>query len=372
MSKRIGFLLPRSTDYPAMAFDLLDGLRIYLRNNGYSDAQFFSENIGFGDDLPNVYARAEKLIMQDDADLIVAYTNPQNAEILYPLAESSGKPFIFLDAGMQFVNETVPANCTHISLQGLSCLRHMGRMAAEGEKKVLIAVSFFDAGFRCSMASLQGVEESNGSITGNFVSGHKISEFTIDRYMELLRDTQPDSVIANFSIYLTELFTTALKNAGAEALAKPFYGGPFMFEEQIAAKCDFPGGTWRTAVPWHSGLENENQKVFADTIQKEKNKTANMFHLLGWEAGIVAKKALSSGSSIAGYTYESPRGTVTIHPKTLTSYAPIYSGSIEANADGKCSFRSEATLPASAEEHIETFGRTMDMPSGWRNNYFCT
>lgn len=370
MAQRIGFLLPRATDYPSIAFDLLDGLRIYLRNNGHSGAQFSSENIGFGDDLPDMYARAEKLIM-DDAQVMVAFINPQNAEVLYPLAESSGKPFIFLDAGMQFLNETKPVNCTHISLQGLVGCRDMGRKAAEGGKKVLMTTSFFDAGFRCGMASAQGIEDSNGNTTGHFVSSHRISEFTIDRYLELMRETEPDAVVSNFSIYMTELFLTALKNAGAEAMAKPFYSSPFMFEEQMTAKCDFPGGTWHTCVPWHSSLENEAQKVFTDTIKKEKNKAANIFHLLGWEAGIVANKFLSNGGPIGG-TYESPRGTVTIHPDTFTTYAPLYRGSIVADENGKCSFRPEETVPVTADDHMAVYDRKMEMASGWRNNYFCT
>lgn len=372
MPHRIGLLLPRATDYPSIAFDLLDGLRIYLRNNGITDAQFFSENIGFGDDLPDMYARAEKLIMQDDVELIIAYSNPQNAESLYTLAEATGRQFIFLDAGMQFFNETKQANCTHISLQGLTGCEQMGRMAAEGGKKVLMTTSFFDAGFRCSMANVQGIEKMNGTITGHFVSGHKISEFSIDRYLELLRDTQPDTVVANFSIYLTELFVTALKNAGSDAVVKPFYCSPFTFEEQLLQKSVFPGGTWHTSVPWHSQLENEAQKVFVESIRKEKNKAANLFHLLGWEAGMLAKKVLSENASLAGYSYESPRGTVTVHPETFTTYAPMYHCTVVAGDDGKCRLEPGQVLDVTAQDHVDVYNHHLEMTSGWRNNYFCS
>src|SRR5690242_18797938 len=119
MFDRIGLLLPRSTDYPSMGFDMLDGLRCSLKNSGNETTSFFTENIGFGTDTAFNYAKAEKLFLQDNVDLIIAYSGSHNADSFYKLADGLGKPFIILDAGMQSSQETVSSLCYHISLQGL-------------------------------------------------------------------------------------------------------------------------------------------------------------------------------------------------------------------------------------------------------------
>jgi branched-chain amino acid transport system substrate-binding protein len=370
---RIGMLLPRSVDYPSMGFDMLDGLRLSLRRLGITDAKISTENIGLGEDAELNYARAEKLLIEDEADLIIAYCNMQNAELLYPLAASTGKPFIFLDAGMQFRAEDPNPFCIHLSLQGIHACRLLGRMAGENNRKVLMASSFFDAGFRGPQSSSRGLEESGGSVCANFVSAHKISEFSIASYQDMIEKNTPDSVMANFSIYLNELFIRALQAEGKNATALPFYCSPFMAEESSLSKCNFPGGTFHTLVPWASTLENEAQKIFLETIKKEKNKTATIFHLLGWEAGITAKHLLEKGvDSAAGWSFESPRGKVNFHPVTRISYAPLYNGKIVGDEDGKCALKIDGKTEITAEEHELIAGEKQEgIYSGWKNNYFC-
>src|ERR1043166_950 len=119
MLNRVGLLLPRSTDYPAMGYDILDALKYNLKKRGNESVQFFSENIGFGEDAAVNYAKAEKLFLQDDADIVIVYSNSINAEALYQLAETLNKPLIILDAGMQTPLSPVSSHCYHISLQGV-------------------------------------------------------------------------------------------------------------------------------------------------------------------------------------------------------------------------------------------------------------
>ena len=60
MSVHIGVLLPRSVEYPSMAFDLLDGLRLNFKRLGLTDYQLYTENIGFGENPEINFAAAEK------------------------------------------------------------------------------------------------------------------------------------------------------------------------------------------------------------------------------------------------------------------------------------------------------------------------
>jgi branched-chain amino acid transport system substrate-binding protein len=371
MYNRIGLLLPRSTDYPSMGFDLLDGLRSYLKITGNEAASLFTENIGFGTDPDINYSKAEKLLLQDNVDLVIAYSSPSNAEPFYRLADGTGKPFLIVDMGMQTASETGSPHCYHISFQGIHACRILGNMAGSGNRKVLMATSFYDGGYRGPWSYDRGLSEAGGSICGNYVSGFKEAEFTIDPYIGLLHQSGAASVAACFSSYLAELFLKALAQRNAEAVPLPFYCSPFMAEDQLLSKCVFPGGEFYTVVPWTLSLDNAEQEQFKGCIGQ--NKPATIFHLLGWEAGIAVTQASQNGiQSLKGFSYESPRGKVTIHPETRYTYAPLYKGQIRAGGDGKCRVDILETIMIDAPGHVLVLNDKPDaLVSGWRNNYLC-
>jgi branched-chain amino acid transport system substrate-binding protein len=370
MPTRIGLLLPRSTDYPAMGYDIIEGLRSGLGNVGIEDFQLCTENIGFGTDAALNYAKAEKLLIEDNADMLIAYANPFNAEPLYMIAEALHKPLIILDAGMQ-LPEVYSSHAYHISLQGVHACRLAGHMAGAGNRKVLMATSFYDGGYRGPWGYDRGLSESGGSVCGNYVSGYKLAEFTIEPYLGLLHESGAASVGACFSSYLAELFFKALNEKKSDAVPLPFYCSPYMAEEQLLNKCNFPGGDFYAVVPWATSLGNEQQASFKQAI--EKNKTATIFHLLGWEAAIAVNKAINDGvDSLSGFSYESPRGLVHMHPETHCTYAPLYKGRIMGNDEGRCELQIIDLITIDADDHKRVMeDRPADMASGWKNNYLC-
>jgi branched-chain amino acid transport system substrate-binding protein len=369
----IGFLLPRSTDYPAISFDLLDGLKLNLQRLGMADAKVVTENIGFGEDADLNHAKAEKMIIDNDVQLVIAYANNYNAELLYPLAETCGRPFLFIDPSMDTSDVAPHPLCHYISLQGLHACYETGRMAAQNGKQALVATSFYDGGYRGPWSCVQGFQDNGGSVAGNFVSLFKTSEFTIQIYLDLLKQGQSDVVIANFCTYLNELFLAALKAEGEAAVALPFFCSPFMTEEQILNKIDFPGGTFHAFAPWASSVENEQNRLMIETIKKEKNKAANIFHLVGWEAAIVVARLFGNEpGKLNDFSYESPRGTVTFHPETNHTYAPLYKGMIVADENGKCRFDVQELHAVDAASHFEAFmRRPVGQVSRWKNNFLC-
>lgn len=375
MSATIGVLLPRSTDYPAMGFDILDGVRSYFKQIGKFDVRFITENIGFGEDSALNYAKAEKLILQDDAQLIIAYCNPKNAEPLYVLAAAVKRPFIFLDAGVQHPETMQHPFAFHISLQAMQASYMLGMKAGEGGRKVLMATSFLDGGYRIPWAAVKGLEEKQGAVCGNYVSAYRVSDFNIDQYLSLIESVGAEAVVASFSVYLSELFLNRLKTAGTKATSLPFYCSSFMAEEQQLEKCDFPGGTFETFVPWASSIENKSQQLFADSIVKEKNKQANLFHLLGWEAGIVSAFLLENKTNpedvLKGWSFQSPRGIQTFHPDTHYTYGPLYHGYIVEGKNGKCTLNIQEEIPSDPALHVSIMSSRLEASSDWKNNYLC-
>ena len=101
----IGILLPRSTYYQTIGFDLFEGLRSGLRHLGRSDIKIITENIGFGAEKQQCYRSAEKLLLEENVSVVIAYIGHRTAQLLRPLFLAANKMLIVLDAGANLPNE---------------------------------------------------------------------------------------------------------------------------------------------------------------------------------------------------------------------------------------------------------------------------
>ncbi len=63
MMLRVGVLLPRSSLFPALGLDILNGIKSCLKHNDVQGAvTFLTDNIGFGIEEAEIYTKAERLI----------------------------------------------------------------------------------------------------------------------------------------------------------------------------------------------------------------------------------------------------------------------------------------------------------------------
>jgi hypothetical protein len=372
----VGMLLPRSTDFPAMGFDLLDGLKLRLKQEGGEQVRIATENIGFGDDQKDIYAKAEKLLMQDDAEYVVGYLSHANAEMLYPLFETAGKMLIVLDAGMNFPSAAPSAHALHISFQGMQAANLTGQRAGNSGADIMMATSFYDGGYRGPWAYSQGITTSGGKIVHNYVGHYKVSEFTVAPFMEGLKAQQSTRVAACFSTYLSTLFLNALKDEAALPELE-YYCSPYMLEEQTMATYNLPVGKFWGYIPWASMLDNEQNRLFVQELATQKKKIANLFHLMGWEAGIIINMLQQAGISnlsqeaAAALSYDSPRGKVVLHPDTHITYAPLYYAEmVQAGAAPALVIHEQYDVDAASHKKVLE-AQPEGVSSGWVNQYLC-
>lgn len=354
-----------------MGFDINDGIRLGLQHAGVSEVKIISDNVGFGEDSQLNHSKAEQLVMNEDVDLIVAYATSLNAESLYEFSKTASKPILFLDAGMEIFEAPISPLCFHLTLQGLQACKIIGANAAQGGKNIIAATSFYDGGYRGPWAIVSGIESSHGKVVANYVTVFKPEEFSVDPLIQFINNSGASAVTACFSMYLTELLMKGLKERSPNSTSLPFFCSPFMAEEVWLEKCDFPGGTFHTVVPWSSSLENPAQEALQNALI-QKNKKANLFSLLGWEAGLVVAQILNGGvSSLENWSFESPRGTVTFNADTHCSFAPLYNGQIVAGENDKAKLITTSKIDVTPEDHLTLFNMRIDGEyTRWRNNYF--
>ena len=87
----IGILLPGSTLYPSIGMDFLQGVKSSFEYHKYTDLDFKIDIIGYGLKDEELYAVAEKYLIVDNAELVIAYLEDYHAAKLSPLFAAAGK-----------------------------------------------------------------------------------------------------------------------------------------------------------------------------------------------------------------------------------------------------------------------------------------
>jgi branched-chain amino acid transport system substrate-binding protein len=380
MSHKIGLLLPRSVIYPTINFDMVGGLRCGLADLGIGDVEIRTENVGIGADPKIVYAACEKLVM-DGCMVVAGYVNPESAETVAPLMAGAGGIFIALDAGYQFpfYKHTLRHVFT-VSLQGTLCCRVTAAMAcAEGKRKFANLTSFYEAGYRSSLAFGRAREEGGGEVTFNLITPLKRAEFTLAPLIAHLQEGMADAILASFCGDMLQDFCMAAAAAGPVFEGVTVYGAPMMGDEIWLAQCPYPGLDYKICVSWASGLDNDANRHYKQ-VMAEKKQRVNIWSELAWEAARLVATALLTDAdagiaAIEEMTFQGPRGNMRVDAATHQVCAPVYEAVVKRDgATGNCAIEILQESPITEEqraaltEDIQNFD---GLATSWKNAYGC-
>lgn len=110
---RIGLLLPCSTLFPSLGLDFNNGIKEFLKSYVINDdVSFIMDNIGFGINEQEVYTKAEKMLLQDDVDVLILFADSRIAELLQPLFTACHKILLVVNFGANFPENWTPAPTT--------------------------------------------------------------------------------------------------------------------------------------------------------------------------------------------------------------------------------------------------------------------
>lgn len=379
----IGILLPRSTYYNSIGFDLFQGLRSGMTRAGREDIRIVTENIGFGAEKNTVYRAAEKMIMEDNVSVVLAYITPRSAQLLRPLFMSSNRLLIVLDSGASLPQEwPATPNILYHSLHNALGAWYSGKLAAQsGNKEGGMVTGYYDGGYLHTAALTYGYTQHGGNIQFNHATGFMQSDFKMEPLRELRANHEGSCLLSLFSGDFNEWFLRDIKSLYGDN-CPPIYKAPFGLEETMLEKSVHTGQTIRGYASWSKHLQNPQNAVFIETLQ-EAGFTPNLFSLLGWEAADLAIAALDLMTThknngrlvteeLKSFTFDSPRGSVHFHKEYNTTLAPLYQVDVVANEEGNCQIAitdvvSEVDSDFEQMAQIELEGTI----SGWFNSYVC-
>ena len=311
--------------YPALSFDLLEGLKAGLTQPETATISWFVEGIGFATDAHEIQMKAQKLLMQDDVDLVVGMMSRQMADTLTSLFTGANRLFLVLDLVGEFFLGSTPAPTMFFhSLQSSLNCRLASRKAVEsGAKGIIQAASFYDAGYIQGYAASQGVETNGGHMVQYFVSSHILAQADFQNLQAGLSSGEAQAVVALYAGDLAQQFYEVYPTLANQL---PVWVSPLALEEQMLANVTFATEGIRGYVAWSEHIDTIENSTFMDALQK-RGRTPTLFSVLGYEGGLILatylqlKEEYSTNRSavfnqLKTLTFEGPRGQVTFDPAT--------------------------------------------------------
>lgn len=378
----IGILLPRSTFYTTIGFDLFDGLKQGLLELEREDIKIVTENIGFGADKQQCYRAAEKLLLEENVDLVVAYISHRTVELLKPLFLAANKMLLVLDSGASLPTEWPSCpNIFYLSLHNaLGAWISSKKAANDGYLSGGLVSGYYDGGYLHTYSLSKNFVNSGGAINFNHVTGYKEDDFTISPLKDYLNRYPKSALLSLFSgDYVQWYFKGIQKEFKNENL--PIYLSPFGLEETMLENAVYPSNSVKGVASWSKKLNNEKNKVFVTTFES-LGKKPNLFSLLGWESAQLAlqiitlsKKHSNKITDIAKefqlLEFDTPRGKIHFDIKTNTSISSLYYVSV-TEKDGMCELKLDNPIEKIKEEFEEMCALPLDnSTSAWFNSYTC-
>ncbi|GAA4200190.1 hypothetical protein GCM10022289_11690 [Pedobacter jeongneungensis] len=379
----IGILLPRSTYYQTIGFDLYEGLRFGLKHLGRSDVKIVTENIGFGAEKQQCYRSAEKLLLEENVSLVIAYIGHRMAQLLRPLFLAANKMLIVLDAGANLPGEwpACPNIFYHSLHNALGASLAAKQAADDGLKSAGMVTGYYDGGYLHTYSISKAFEETGGSIAFNHATGYRQDEFTMLPLKQHLEQFPDSALLSVFSGDFVQWYFKAIKES-FEGQNLPVYMPPFGFEEMMLADAIYPGQHVKGIAAWSKNLSSKENEAFILAISNA-GRIPNLFSLLSWESAAIALKVLELMEAnknniqqiVAGlqsFEFESPRGTIYFDAKTNTSIAPLYNATIVPDNEGKCVVQIESMANDVPDQFKKIAGYELDNAmSAWYNSYTC-
>jgi branched-chain amino acid transport system substrate-binding protein len=382
---RAGILMPRSSLFPSLGLDVLNGLKESLKKQNVSEqVKLVTDNIGFGIDEPEIYAKAEKMLLLEDTDIVMVCADIRSIDMLQPLFTASNKILLAVNFGANLPDSWQPAPTT-ISHSLNFCLHaHLtGKLAAkETNQQAINVISYYDGGYRQCFCMVDGHQSNGGVPEFNYVTTLQREDFTLAPMVEFMEEHPGvTTLLCLFTGDMAEQFYREIS-----PLQKKFklnlYVSPMMLEESLKNSLgnEFSIENVKGFIPWHSSLKNNANKIFKETIASSTGHTANYFFLLGWDAGLIVSEIIRLNKtgitnatpiirSLTETSFDSPRGWMKIDPATQHSYGPSFLATCKKNMEitvGKETKDIEAEWKKIMHEKLPT-----GEYSSWRNTYLC-
>lgn len=380
---KIAVLLPNSTTHKQLGYDFYLGLQYALAYRQIS-VEWMSASIGFGVDEDDMRSKAEDLLLNKGADVLLAFADYPKVSCLFPLLEAMNKELLVVNMGAKLPVSWEPHPLVfHLNLQE-SLISHMGgyMLREEGVGTVTLAANYYEGGYAPCQLIIDSFMKEGGTIDYNFIPQAKGQHFSIAPLTAFLADTENEAmVIASYSNPLTEVFLTQWREGKTGNVDKSLWCSSTLLMDALAQDPALLGTATSGILAWYRELDTAENLVFVHEFERKLNRKATFSAALGWDAGLFLKKAISMAKENDRFSLKSimevqngsialTLGEARLDATFNTVVAPAYRLSI----DGNNQWRYQTIA---AEQMLEQWldlklMHTVPNQNGWFNTYLCS
>ena len=328
---KVGLLLPYSGVYAALGNSIENGFHLALEQEKMDKRiQVIREdtevNPGVG------LSKARKLVLENKVDTIVGIVSSGVLGAMRDFVHNAKVPLIVANAGNDHATgKSCSPYITRVSFSSGQINRPMGEwMYKQGIKKVYTLAPDYAAGHQMIESFTKSFEKAGGTIVGSaFTPFKKTKDF--GPYLSKAKQTKPDAV---FTFYAGGEAISFVKQYTELGIKKsiPLYGSGFL-TSPLYVKAEGPAATGVvTSLHYVPTLDTPANKAFVKAYQKKYKKLPSEYGVQGYDAGKALVQAIKAGGKnrasitkqLAKVNYVSPRGPVSIDPKTNNIVQNIY------------------------------------------------
>jgi branched-chain amino acid transport system substrate-binding protein len=381
---KIGVLTPYSGVYPYYGHHLMAGmlLGLYPGAPKKNEVQFIPVYTKMGDPASALEA-VNRLVFFEQADIISGLINYRSVPDIIPVIERYNKLAFFFDMG-EYIPwfDYLSPRVFYASQQVWQSQYALGNWAAKeyGDGGMMV-MTLYEAGYHISNTFDKGAMDAGGSRLNMHVIPHDRANpkrMELDDFFVKIRKNPPPYVHAIFAGSLGNDFLLAWKNSGFHKHIPLIVAENMVYDDILedAAGLDLE---LFSASTWSRNSENNRNMEFVKRFETNGGQMANIFGLLGYEAGLALREvkplvqkrdwdkvaSLLQTESITG-----PRGERNFYPASGFSLpvTDIISVKTSINKIYKTVISQGKGLKFDSAEFKEIHEGNV---SGWQNPYLC-
>ena len=340
---KVGMLLPFSGVYAALGNEIEGGFNLALEKYGDETGATFAIVREDTEVKPPVaLAKARKLILQDEVDVIVGIVSSGVLAAVRDMVHDAGVPLVVANAGNdKATGESCSPFITRMSFSNGQVNRPMGKwMYDQGIRKVYTLAPDYAAGQQMMSAFGATFTGAGGEIVGqDFSPFQKTQDFG-----PYLAQAKASGAEAIYVFYAGGEAISFVKQYDSFGLKEelPLYGAGFL-TSALYVNAQGPAAEGVIASSHYiPAIDNAVNATFVKAFRAKYERAPSEFAVQGYDTARALVEATKAGASdraslanqLRQISFEAPRGRLSIDPATNNIVQPIYVYETVAGSDG--------------------------------------
>ena len=340
---KIGVVLPYSGQFADAAKQVDEGIKLYMKQHGDTVAgkkiEIIRKDVG-GIAPPVAKRLAEELVVRDKVDILAGWLLTPNTIAGCGVSAEAKKVLVIMNAATSIIVDKSPY-CTRASFTLSSVTTTLGRWAAKsgGIKKAYTMTSDYAPGHDAEQGFINGFKAGGGEIVGSVRMAVANPDFSA--YVQRAKDLNPEAIF----VFIPggaqpAALGKALAERGISTKKTKVMGTQELTDDSALKTMGDTALGIITASPYDHNLKTKVNQAFVAAYKKAfGGANPNFFSAGGYDGMTLIYEGLKKTKGDAdaekligamkGAKWTSPRGPMTIDPRTRDAIENFYIQRVE-------------------------------------------